>query len=89
MQSRQRYPGHARQALHIAAACQGGAYAGKWTVVVDDDVGAGELDEVLWAMRTRFDPQVDIAVIQKAWVSFPKIISARTNDEGPIKQEWR
>jgi len=24
-----RYPGHARQALHVACACQGGAYAGK------------------------------------------------------------
>src|SRR5262245_23416564 len=29
IQIRQRYPGHARQALHIAASCQGGAYAGK------------------------------------------------------------
>jgi len=27
IQIRQRYPGHARQALHIAASCQGGAYA--------------------------------------------------------------
>jgi 4-hydroxy-3-polyprenylbenzoate decarboxylase len=66
---RRRYPGHARQALHIAAACQGGAYAGKWTVVVDDDIDAGELDQVLWAMCTRFDPNVDIDIIQKAWAS--------------------
>ena len=69
IQIRQRYPGHARQALHIAAACQGGAYAGKWTVVVDDDIDAGELDQVLWAMCTRFDPNVDIDLIQKAWAS--------------------
>jgi len=68
-QIRQRYPGHARQALHIAAACQGGAYAGKWTVVVDDDIDAGELDQVLWAMSTRFDPNVDIDLISKAWAS--------------------
>jgi len=27
IQIRQRYPGHARQALHVACACQGGAYA--------------------------------------------------------------
>src|SRR6202044_2707030 len=33
IQIRQRYPGHARNALHIASNCQGGAYAGKWTVV--------------------------------------------------------
>ena len=69
VQIRQRYPGHARQALHIAAACQGGAYAGKWTVVVDDDIDAGELDQVLWAMSTRFDPNVDIDLISKAWAS--------------------
>ena len=69
IQIHQRYPGHARQALHVAASCQGGAYAGKWTVVVDEDVDAGELDQVLWAMCTRFDPKTDIDLIQKAWAS--------------------
>src|SRR6266404_5284681 len=69
IQIRQRYPGHARQALHVAAACQGGAYAGKWTVVVDEDIDAGSLNQVLWAMCTRFDPNVDIDIIQKAWAS--------------------
>jgi 4-hydroxy-3-polyprenylbenzoate decarboxylase len=69
VQIRQRYPGHARQALHVAASCQGGAYAGKWTVVVDEDIDAGELDQVLWAMCTRFDPNTDIDIIQKAWAS--------------------
>jgi UbiD family decarboxylase len=69
VQLRQRYPGHARQALHIAASCQGGAYAGKWTVVVDEDIDAGDLGQVLWAMGTRFDPNTDIDIIQKAWAS--------------------
>jgi 4-hydroxy-3-polyprenylbenzoate decarboxylase len=69
IQLRQRYPGHARQALHVACSCQGGAYAGKWTVVVDDDIDAGDLDQVLWAMCTRFDPKVDIDLVQKAWAS--------------------
>jgi 4-hydroxy-3-polyprenylbenzoate decarboxylase len=69
IQLRQRYPGHARQALHVACACQGGAYAGKWTVIVDDDIDAGDLDQVLWAMCTRFDPKVDIDLVQKAWAS--------------------
>ncbi len=69
VQIRQRYPGHARQALHIAAACQGGAYNGKWTVVVDDDIDAGDIDQVLWAMGTRFDPISGIDTIQKAWSS--------------------
>ena len=69
IQIRQRYPGHARNVLHVAANCQGGAYAGKWTVVVDDDIDAGDLDQVLWAMSTRFDPLSDIDIIQKAWAS--------------------
>jgi UbiD family decarboxylase len=69
VQIRQRYPGHSRQALHIAASCAGGAYNGKWTVVVDEDVDAGELGEVLWAMCTRFNPDVDIDIIKKAWSS--------------------
>jgi len=38
-------------------------------VVVDDDIDAGDLDQVLWAMCTRFDPLVDIDTIQKAWAS--------------------
>ena len=69
IQIKQRYPGHARNVLHVAANCQGGAYAGKWTVVVDDDIDAGDLDQVLWAMSTRFDPITDIDTIQKAWAS--------------------
>ena len=69
VQIKQRYPGHARNVLHVAANCQGGAYAGKWTVVVDDDIDAGDLDQVLWAMSTRFDPMTDIDLIQRAWAS--------------------
>ena len=41
----------------------------KVDVVVDDDIDAGELDQVLWAMSTRFDPNVDIDLISKAWAS--------------------
>ena len=55
--------------LHVASNCQGGAYAGKWTVVVDEDIDAGDLDQVLWAMSTRFDPMTDIDLIQRAWAS--------------------
>lgn len=69
VQIRQRYPGHSRMALHVASSCQGGAYNGKWTVVVDDDIDASDLDQVLWAMSTRFDPVTDIDIIQKAWSS--------------------
>ncbi len=69
IQIRQRYPGHARNVLHVAANCMAGAYNGKWTIVVDDDVDCGDLDQVLWAMCTRFDPVGDIDLVQKAWSS--------------------
>ncbi len=66
---KQRYPGHARQALHVASSCQAGAYNGKWTIVVDDDIDPSNITQVLWAMTTRFDPVEDIDVIRKAWSS--------------------
>jgi 4-hydroxy-3-polyprenylbenzoate decarboxylase len=66
---KQRYPGHARQVLHVASSCQAGAYNGKWTVVVDDDINPSDMARVLWAMSTRFDPAEDIDIIRKAWSS--------------------
>jgi UbiD family decarboxylase len=69
IQIRQRYPGHARNVLHVASSCSAGAYNGKWTVVVDEDIDCADLEQVLWAMSTRFDPLTDIDLIQKAWSS--------------------
>lgn len=65
----QRYPGHARQVLHVASSCQAGAYNGKWVVVVDDDIDPSNLTQVMWALTTRFDPLEDIDIIKKAWSS--------------------
>ena len=65
----QRYPGHARQAGHIAAQCRAAAYAGKFVVVVDDDVDVSNLEELIWAMITRSDPATSIDIIQGAWTS--------------------
>jgi UbiD family decarboxylase len=64
---RQRYPGHARQALHVAAQCRAGAYAGRYTVVVDEDIDPSNLEEVIWALCTRSDPASSIDVIQRSW----------------------
>ena len=38
-------------------------------MVVDEDIDAGDLDQVLWAMCTRFDPLTDVDLVQKAWAS--------------------
>lgn len=63
---RQAYYGHARQVLHVAAQTAAGAYAGRWVVVVDDDIDPANLDQVLWAMATRCQPAQDIEFIQRS-----------------------
>jgi len=64
---KQRYPGHAAQAGHIAASCHVGAYCGRYVVVVDEDIDATNLEEVIWAMCTRSDPATSIDIINRAW----------------------
>jgi UbiD family decarboxylase len=64
---KQRYPGHARQALHLAASCQSASYMGRWVIVVDDDIDPTNTFDVLWAMSTRCDPSEDIDFIRRAW----------------------
>lgn len=63
----QGYAGHARQAAYVATQTRAGAYAGRWTIVVDDDIDPTDTEEVLWAMCTRCDPKRDVEFIDKAW----------------------
>jgi len=64
---KQRYPGHARQAGHLAAMCRSVAYAGKYVVVVDDDIDVSNLEELMWAVCSRSDPATSIDFIRNAW----------------------
>ena len=66
---KQRYPGHAKQAGHIACQCHAGAYGGKWVIVVDDDVDVANLDDLLAAALTRADPATSIDFITNCWTS--------------------
>ena len=63
----QRYAGHSKQAGHVACQCHVGAYAGKYVVVVDDDIDVSNLEELVWAMLTRSDPATSIDFIKGAW----------------------
>jgi 4-hydroxy-3-polyprenylbenzoate decarboxylase len=65
----QRYAGHARQAGYVATQTRAGAFNGRWTVVVDDDIDPTDLEEVTWAMATRCDPARDVEFIERAWTS--------------------
>jgi 4-hydroxy-3-polyprenylbenzoate decarboxylase len=66
---KQRFCGHSRQVGYIAAQCQAAAYMNRFVVVVDDDVDAMNLDEVMWAVSTRCDPAEDIEIMRKSWGS--------------------
>ena len=59
----QRYPGHAKQAGHIAAQCHATNYANKYIIVVDDDIDVTDLEELWWALLTRSDPANSIDII--------------------------
>lgn len=65
----QRYAGHSRQVGTLAAQCPAAAYMNRYVVVVDDDVDAANLDEVVWAMSTRTDPASDIEILRRTWGS--------------------
>lgn len=59
---KQRYAGHAKQAL--LAACLGYTF-GRYIVVVDEDIDPADRDDVLWALCTRTDPVKDIDIVRE------------------------
>ncbi len=64
-----RFCGHSRQAGFLASQLQAACYMGKYVIVVDDDIDPANLEQVVWAMCTRSEPQEDIEIIRKAWGS--------------------
>jgi UbiD family decarboxylase len=67
---KQMYAGHAAQVMALAAQCMGGAYFSKYIVVVDDDVDASNLAEVIWAMVTRSRPEKSIDILRETWSTY-------------------
>ncbi len=47
--------------------CRSVAYAGKYVIVVDDDVDVSDLEELMWAVCSRSDPANSIDFIRGAW----------------------
>jgi UbiD family decarboxylase len=64
---KQRYPGHARQAGVLAAQVGAAAYMSRYIIVVDDDIDVTDMDEVLFAVFTRSDPQRSIEILKRCW----------------------
>ena len=67
---KQMYPGHAAQTMALAAQCTGGAYFGKYVIVVDHDVDPTNVNQVLWAMATRSRPAQSIDILRETWSTF-------------------
>ena len=46
--------------------CHVGAYCGRYTIVVEDDMDVSNLEDVIWALITRSDPATSIDIIRNA-----------------------
>lgn len=64
---KQQYAGHVAQALALCAQCPAAAYVTKWIIAVDDDVDPCNLNDVLWALSTRCNPEDDLDILRKTW----------------------
>lgn len=62
----QRYAGHAKQAALAALSSHPGNYLGRY-VVVDEDIDVTNLEEVMWAVCTRSDPEESIDILRRCW----------------------
>jgi 4-hydroxy-3-polyprenylbenzoate decarboxylase len=63
---KQAYPGHAMRAAHGAVGGTAG-YHGRFVIVVDDDIDPYNLEQVLWAIATRCDPETSLDVCRRIW----------------------
>jgi UbiD family decarboxylase len=63
---RQRYAGHAQQALLTMAGFRHGDMK-TYYVAVDDDIDPSNLEEVIWAMSTRADPATTVDILRGGW----------------------
>jgi 4-hydroxy-3-polyprenylbenzoate decarboxylase len=66
---KQRYAGHSKQALLVAAGARAGAYGGKFVVVVDDDIDIANPADVIWAIATRCHVREGLDVVKGVWAS--------------------
>jgi len=63
---KQRFAGHATQALLSAASFVGNATV-RYIVAVDDDIDPSKITDVLWALFTRVDPEESMNIVKGTW----------------------
>lgn len=57
---KQMYPGHSRQVGHLVSAIPYAANVTRYVIVVDDDIDPSNVNQVVWALATRSDPETTI-----------------------------
>jgi UbiD family decarboxylase len=62
---KQRYAGHAKQAGLLVSQMGRAAHMNRYTIVVDEDIDPTDMQEVLWALCTRSDPERDIDIVRR------------------------
>ncbi|MFM2130117.1 MAG: hypothetical protein RL477_1663 [Pseudomonadota bacterium] len=63
----QMHAGHAKMAGLVATGAISAAFAGRVTIVVDDDIDITNAAEVMWALATRWDPKTQTDIIDGCW----------------------
>ncbi|HEX9878594.1 MAG TPA: UbiD family decarboxylase [Candidatus Binatia bacterium] len=81
---RQRYPGHAKQAGYGVLATRDGGRDVRMVIVVDDDIDITNMEEVLWAVGSRWDPKTASEIVDVAASS----LNPRLSPEQRERKEW-
>ena len=64
---KQAYDGHARQVAVVASQLLQPSHPTRYVIVVDDDIDVTNTNDVLWALTTRSNPEIDIEIIRRSW----------------------
>lgn len=67
---KQLHPGHAKMAGLVATGARAGAYFGRITIIVDDDIDITNPAEVMWALATRWDPKTQTDIVNGCWTGY-------------------
>jgi 4-hydroxy-3-polyprenylbenzoate decarboxylase len=67
---KQLHAGHAKMAGLVATGSGPGAYLGRITIVVDDDIDITDPAEILWALATRWDPKTQTDIIEGCYSGY-------------------
>ncbi|MBI4329716.1 MAG: UbiD family decarboxylase [Chloroflexi bacterium] len=95
---KQQYYGHSKQAALAVTQSRIGTNVGRYVIVVDEDVDFTDINDVLWAVGTRADPEKAIDIIRRAPSSpLDPLIGTRTEVllnsraiiDACIPYEWR